>query len=84
MAMPASPVKETSDVPLQGGTSDKTPRDIKQSQCPAVQDTQRAGSIIMQYLLENVAEFRQLAELRQKVDRSGAQTQAEFQSDDAD
>jgi hypothetical protein len=84
MAMPASRVKETSDVPLQGNTSDNTPQDIKKSLCPADQDTRRASSIIVPYLLENAAEFRHLAELRQKVDRSGAETRAEFQNDNAD
>ena len=73
--MPASRVEETSDVPLQGDTSDNTLKEsVNQSQCPADQEAQRASSIIVPYLLENVAEFRQLTELRQKVNRLGAET----------
>jgi hypothetical protein len=47
---------------------------INQSQYPAYQEAQHASSIIVQYLLEDVAEFRQLTELRWKVNRSGAGT----------
>lgn len=75
IAMPASQVEETSDVPLQSDASDNTPQEsVNQSQCPVDQEARPASSIIVRYLLENVAEFRQLTELRQKVNRSGAET----------
>ncbi|KAF1815408.1 hypothetical protein P152DRAFT_511563 [Eremomyces bilateralis CBS 781.70] len=51
----------------QGDASDNTTQEsINQSEYPGDQETQLAGSIIVQYLLENVAEFRQLTELRQQ------------------
>jgi hypothetical protein len=84
MAMPTTRVKETSDVLLQDAPKNYPKESIDQSQCPPNQEARRASSMITRYLLENVAEFRKLAELRQKVDRSGAESQAEFQSDDAD
>jgi hypothetical protein len=63
--MPTSLVEETSDVPLQSDASNNTQEN--QSQYPADQEAQRFTSIMVQYLLENVVEFRELTELRKKV-----------------
>jgi hypothetical protein len=60
---------EASDVPLQGDASNNTQEN--QSQCPADQEAQRFTAIMVQYLLENVVEFRQLTELRKKVSGLG-------------
>lgn len=46
------------------------------------QDSPRASSIIVQYLLEKSVEFQQLSELRQKVSRICAATQPDIQIED--
>lgn len=51
---------------------DKGPRDDGRGPPPAVEDRlfERERAVTMQYLLDNVAEFRELNEIRKKVSRN--------------
>ncbi|MCJ1309250.1 hypothetical protein MMC25_002908 [Agyrium rufum] len=64
--MSSSHVNDSSDALLLAASKEIPKESAKQRQGPSAPDSQRLSSVITQYLLDNVEEFRQLSVLREK------------------